>query len=212
VDYQYIDGLLGGADPDSDDPFAGADVAELSNICLEPNEPLKLDFSVTPRQVLYDGTYAGLVRLIVGEPGTEGGDITGLTNGETEQEIACEPTLGSGENASGDSDGVFNNLPGEPVEGELSGEPTPEPTETPTGTVTVTPTEPTETPTGEPTETPTEPTETPTGEPTETPTEPTETPTEPTETPTGEPTETPTEEPTGTPTEEPTEEPTEPAV
>ena len=157
VDFDEADGLLGGADPDSTDPFDGADIASLSGICLEPNEPLKLDFSVTPRQVLYDGAYRGLVRLSVGEA-----------------EEGCEPSLGSGENAGGDSDGVFNNLPGEPVEQDYSGgepeptvtpEPTAEPTEEPTQEPTV---EPTEEPTQEPTEEPTvEPTEEPTVAPTE---------------------------------------------
>ncbi len=128
VDYDMADGLLGGADPDSADPFAGADVAALSGICLEPNEPLKLDFSVTPRQVLYDGAYRGLVRLSIGESETA--------------DDGCQPSLGSGESASGDSNGPFNNIPGEPVEQELSGsEPEPTPTAEATATEEDTPTE-----------------------------------------------------------------------
>jgi len=141
VAFDRADGLLGGADPGAADPFAGAGIATLRGVCLEPNEPLKLDFSVTPRQVLYDGDYRGLVRLTIGlDEGTES---------------ACEPTLGSGEHAGGDTDGPFNNLPGEPVEQALSSTPQEPPAEEPAE-------EPTEEPAGEPTE---EPTEEPAGEP-----------------------------------------------
>lgn len=101
VDWQHIGGLLGGDDPDSANPFAGATPAVLSEICLEPNEPLKLDFSVIPRDVLYDGPYSGLVRLTVADSDTS---------------QLCAPTLGSGESSTGDSNGTFNNLPGQAVE------------------------------------------------------------------------------------------------
>jgi hypothetical protein len=100
IAFQHIDNLLGGADPDSPNPFAGADAAVLTELCLEPNEPLKLDFSVTPQEVLYPGQYTGLVRLSVADSGG----------------TACTPTLGAGESASGDTDNnPFNNLPGTPV-------------------------------------------------------------------------------------------------
>lgn len=101
IDWQLIDDLAGGAQPDASDPFLGADVAVLNEICLEPNEPLKLDFSVTPRDILYPGEYAGVVRLVLS------------------MDDACIPTL-AGENASGDlDDDPFNNLPGVPVLQEL---------------------------------------------------------------------------------------------
>lgn len=96
--FQKVNGMLGGADPHDPDPFLGATVATLNQICLEPNEPLKMDFSVTPRDVLYPGTYAGLVRMTITTVG------------------ACTPTIGDAENAGGDGDGdPFNNLPGSPV-------------------------------------------------------------------------------------------------
>jgi len=103
-----VDNILGGKHPQLANPF-GPD-ADVTNgtvvsgappnvpICLEPNENLKIDFSVTPQEVLYPGTYSGQVRLTVTNTGT-----------------VCTPTLGSGENASGDSNGVYNNLPGQAV-------------------------------------------------------------------------------------------------
>lgn len=91
INFHHIDNLLGGADPDSADPFAGADTATF-DICLEPNEPLKLDFSVTPQQALYEGVYTGLVFIgISSAPG-------------------CEPQLDTGESAAGDTN-VFDNYP-----------------------------------------------------------------------------------------------------
>jgi len=103
-----VDNIVGGGHPLNPNPF-GAD-ADVTNgtvvsgtppfvpVCLEPNENLKLDFSVTPQEVLYPGSYSGLVRLTVTNTGA-----------------SCRPTLGSGESASGDSNGVYNNLPGSPV-------------------------------------------------------------------------------------------------
>ncbi len=76
-------------------------VPPFTPICLEPNENLKLDFSVTPQDVLYAGSYSGQVRLTVTNSGVP--------------LPACRPTLGSGESANGDANGVYNNLPGDPV-------------------------------------------------------------------------------------------------
>jgi hypothetical protein len=101
IDWQRLDMLEGGDDPDAADPFAGATIAVLNEICLEPNEPLKLDFSVMPRDILFPGDYNGLVRLVLSE------------------ENACIPTL-AGEDAEGDlDDDPFNNLPGDPVMQDL---------------------------------------------------------------------------------------------
>jgi len=63
-------------------------------VCLEPNEPLKLDFSVTPRQPVFAGTYTGNVKLSVAV-----------------NRSICEPGLAKGESATGDSTGVFDNNP-----------------------------------------------------------------------------------------------------
>jgi hypothetical protein len=94
---QHIDNLEGGADPDSATPFAGATPAVLNQVCLEPNEPLKIDFSVTPREVLFPGQYHGLVRLTISN-----------ANG-------CTPTLAASEGSAGDDADPFNNLPGQPL-------------------------------------------------------------------------------------------------
>jgi hypothetical protein len=96
---QHVDNILGGVPfgPDAD-LTTGGSTGTLVPICLEPNENLKLDFSVTPQDYLYTGTYTGQVRLTV-----------------TNSNSPCTPTLGSGESASGDSNGVYNNLPGSPV-------------------------------------------------------------------------------------------------
>jgi hypothetical protein len=94
IAFQKVGNMLGGADPDAADPFLGATVATLGQICLEPNEPLKVDFSLTPRDVLYSnpGVYIGLARIVI------------TTSG------ACTPTLGDAEDATGDTDGdPFNN-------------------------------------------------------------------------------------------------------
>lgn len=103
---QHLDGIPGGGHPRGPNPF-GPDADTTTGvstgaspfvpICLEPNENLKLDFSVTPQEVLYPGSYAGLVRLTVSTT-----DLPGN----------CTPTLGSGESAEGDADGLYNNLPG----------------------------------------------------------------------------------------------------
>ena len=101
---QHLDNILGGVPfgPDADLTLGvSTGVPPFTPICLEPNENLKLDFSVTPQDVLYAGSYAGQVRLTVTNSGVP--------------LPACRPTLGSGESATGDADGVYNNLPGDPV-------------------------------------------------------------------------------------------------
>ena len=108
---QRVDNILGGGHPliSSPSPFGpdadlstgpATGVAPFQPICLEPNENLKLDFSVTPQEVLYPGIYSGLVRLTV-------------TNSNVPAN--CTPTLGNGESALGDANSVYNNLPGIPV-------------------------------------------------------------------------------------------------
>jgi hypothetical protein len=99
---QHVDNILGGVPfgPDAD-LTTGVSTGTLVPICLEPNENLKLDFSVTPQDVLYTGTYTGQVRLTVTNTGVP--------------VPMCTPTLGSGESGTGDSNGVYNNLPGTPV-------------------------------------------------------------------------------------------------
>ncbi|MDZ7727217.1 MAG: hypothetical protein U5Q44_02930 [Dehalococcoidia bacterium] len=62
------------------------------------NEPLKLDFSVTPAQALYEGVYSGLVYI-------------GISSAS-----GCEPQLDTGESASGDTN-VFDNYPQGPLPG-----------------------------------------------------------------------------------------------
>lgn len=108
---QRVDNILGGGHPliTSPSPFGpdadlttgvATGVAPFQPICLEPNENLKLDFSVTPQEVLYPGTYNGKVRLTVTNSGVPAN---------------CTPTLGNGETAAGDINSVYNNLPGTPV-------------------------------------------------------------------------------------------------
>ncbi len=69
-------------------------------VCLEPNEPLKLDFSVTPKQTVFDtaveGAYTGTVQ------------IRALVNS-----AVCTPSLDHGEHTGGDNSagGVFDNNP-----------------------------------------------------------------------------------------------------
>jgi hypothetical protein len=155
---QKITNLAGEQDPDAADPFLGSTKAVLDQICLEPGEPLRLDFSVTPRDPLVAGPYVGKMRISVA---TSAG---------------CVPGLGQGESASGDDDGnPYNNLPGVPVSTVNrsplpTGTPTsvsaPSTTGTPTPTDTSTPTA-----TGAPTSTPTPPA-TGTPAPTSTPTPP----------------------------------------
>lgn len=69
-------------------------------VCLEPNEPLKLDFSVTPKQTVFDtaveGAYTGTVQ------------IRAQVN-----TAVCTPSLDHGEHTGGDNSagGVFDNNP-----------------------------------------------------------------------------------------------------
>lgn len=102
---QHVDNIAGGDIPTAANPFGpdadltlGTSTGTLVPICLEPNENLKLDFSVTPGDVLWPGGYHGLYRLTVTNSGSP-----------------CTPTLGAGESASGDSGSLYDNLPGTAV-------------------------------------------------------------------------------------------------
>lgn len=98
---QRIAGIAGGRSPDAPDPFAGSTRTVLHRVCLEPGEPLRLDFSVTPGEAMAPGTYAGKMRVSV------------------QDSPACVPGLGRGESATGDTDNnASNNVPGIPVSQE----------------------------------------------------------------------------------------------
>jgi hypothetical protein len=95
VETEHYDQILGGGDPDSADPFVEAQAATFVNICLEPNQPLKMDFSLTPIEPLFsdpNSGYRGKIRLSLNS-------------------VECAPaTLGPGEWAGGDTDSVDNNV------------------------------------------------------------------------------------------------------
>jgi hypothetical protein len=70
-----------------------AGITSSGAVCLEPNEPLKLDFSVTPRQTVFSGLYEGAVQL----------------EGRVRPAI-CSPSFDQGESTTGDPN-VFDNNP-----------------------------------------------------------------------------------------------------
>ncbi len=73
-------------------------------VCLEPNEPLKLDFSLTPRQTVWSGVYSGAIEL----KATRNPDV-------------CTPSLDNGENTHGDETGPFDNNPSQGGPGVWTG-------------------------------------------------------------------------------------------
>ena len=98
---QRIAGIAGGRSPAAPDPFAGSTRTILHRVCLEPGEPLRLDFSVTPGEAMAPGTYSGKMRVSV------------------QESPACVAGLGRGEGATGDIDNnASNNVPGIPVSQE----------------------------------------------------------------------------------------------
>ncbi len=101
VEWQHEEGILAGQ---SEGVFGGwvpldgptstaPSVASSGAVCLEPNEPLKLDFSVTPRQTVFTGTYQGVVEL-----------------GAVVAPAVCTPSFDQGEGTTGDPN-VFDNNP-----------------------------------------------------------------------------------------------------
>jgi hypothetical protein len=106
VEWEYIDGVSALLPNDSASwtdwiDFEGANlvlgegVANGSGaVCLEPNEPLKLDFSVTPEQTVWAGVYSGSLEIRA-----------------VPDQTVCTASLDSGENTTGDTNGVFNNNP-----------------------------------------------------------------------------------------------------
>lgn len=85
-------------------------------VCLEPNEPLKLDFSVTPAQSVFSGTYQGQI----------------LVTAARDPEI-CTASLDQGESPEGDPN-VFDNNPSQGGPGVWPGPFFVEATATPTAT------------------------------------------------------------------------------
>jgi hypothetical protein len=101
IEWQHIDGILASQTPGQFGAFAelGGPTTTTGGrpssgaVCLEPNEPLKLDFSITPRQTVFQGVYSGAVELEARVVPT-----------------ICTPSFDQGESTTGDTN-VFDNNP-----------------------------------------------------------------------------------------------------
>jgi hypothetical protein len=112
VEWEHIDGIASTDDPegwtdwtDFDGPSTLAAGIEDSSgaVCLEPNEPLKLDFSITPEQTVWAGSYSGAL------------EIRAQPN-----QLVCTASLDQGEGAHEPGDGnVFDNNPSQGGPGPL---------------------------------------------------------------------------------------------
>ncbi|MCC6238558.1 MAG: hypothetical protein IT299_13440 [Dehalococcoidia bacterium] len=112
VEWEHIDGIASTDASGAWSPWAvfdgpttlAAGVTQSSGaVCLEPNEPLKLDFSLTPKQTVWAGVYSGAIEVQA-----------------TRDTSVCTPSLDQGESPTGDPN-VFDNNPSQGGPGAWTG-------------------------------------------------------------------------------------------